>query len=568
MQRKPRASCGSTTDNPTPSSFTSGPMYRARLSLAFAALVALVCIQAAFVHWGVQRVNDYAQHSRLASDILSELLDLSSAKQRLRVWATQQLMNAQAEPEVRNRLLQQMHANAQALTELAQRDMALWTELATRDGMALPQEIPQLVTVTELLDDNIRAVEARLAQLQPLEPGADFAAVFAELNATFDMTRGRDLRELINGAIERQRAAVPVARNNTERGLEELSHRAIAMVLITLAVAAALALHLNRRLQRPLERLLAGTRALQAGDLNHRVPFGSHDEFDRVAQHFNAMAEELQQHRARADAARRNLEDAVAARTRELSAAHDALQGADLRRRQLFADLGHELRTPATAIRGEAEIALRGEDRPPHEYRQTLTRIVGGVDQLTQVIRDLLLVAKAEADRLVMQPRRVALAPLLADAAEQAAALGAARGVRVECSDAPTPAAESPPASVQADPDRLRQALMIVLDNAVRYSHAGGTVRITCECESDTARITVADQGIGIAPDEVPQVFERFVRGQRARAHRADGTGIGLSIALSIVQAHQGQITIERSEPGVGTEVRITLPMAPAGDAA
>ncbi|RYF56150.1 MAG: HAMP domain-containing protein, partial [Comamonadaceae bacterium] len=273
-------------------------MYRARLSLAFAALVALVCIQAAFVHWGVQRVNDYAQHSRLASDILTELLDLSSAKQRLRVWATQQLMNAGAEPEVRTRLLQQMHANADALTELAQRDMALWTAMAQRDGTALPQEVPQLVPVAELLDDNIRAVEARLAQLQPLESEADFAAVFAELNATFDMTRGRDLRELINGAIDRQRAAVPVARNNTEQGLEALRRRAIAMVLITLAVAAALSLHLNRRLQRPLDGLLEGTRALQAGDLNHRVALGSHDEFDRVAQHFNAMAAELQQHRA------------------------------------------------------------------------------------------------------------------------------------------------------------------------------------------------------------------------------------------------------------------------------
>lgn len=545
-------------------------MYRARLSLAFAALVALVVIQAALVHWGVQRVNDYTQHSRLASDILTELLDLSSAKQRLRVWATQQLMNAEAEPQVRTRLLEQMHANAHALTELARRDMALWTQIATRDGMSLPQEVPQLVTVTELLDENIQAVEARLAQLQPLQPDADFAAVFAELNATFDMARGRDLRELINGAIDRQRAAVPLARANTERGLEELRQRAIAMVLITLAVATALALHLNRRLQRPLQGLLQGTRALQAGELNHRVPLaGTHDEFDRVAQHFNAMAAELQQHRARADAARRDLEDAVAARTRELSAAHDALQSADLRRRQLFADLGHELRTPATAIRGEAEIALRGGDRPADDYRQTLRRIVGGVDQLTQVIRDLLLVAKAEADRLVMQPRSVALAPLLADAAEQAGALGAERGVQIENRCGPGMAApEGAAALVHADPDRLRQALMIVLDNAVRYSTAGGTVQLACRCEGDSVEITVTDHGIGIDADDVPRVFERFVRGQRARAHRADGTGIGLSIAQAIVQAHHGRIAIARTAPGEGTQVSLTLPLATEGDRA
>ncbi|GKS97145.1 HAMP domain-containing sensor histidine kinase [Acidovorax sp. SUPP2825] len=533
-------------------------MYRARLSLAFAALVALVCIQAAFVYWGTHRVNDYAQHSRLASDILSELLDLSANKQRLRVWATQRLMNANAVPEVRERLLERMHEGAAALAELARRDLALWNELAHREGMSMPQEVPQLVGMTELLEDNIRAVEARLAQLQPLEPGADFPAVWEELNATFDMARGLDLRELINGAIERQRSAVPVARAATERGLDVLRQQAITLVIVTLAVAALLALHLNRRLQRPLDRLLAGTRALQAGALDHRVATGSKDEFDRVAQHFNAMAAELQQHRAHADAARRELEDAVEARTHELSVAHETLQRVDQRRRQLFADLGHELRTPATAIRGEAEIAMRGGDRPAQEYRQTLERIVGGVDQLTKVIHDLLLIARTEADQLVIRPSRLDLQALVTDAAEQAAALGGLHGVTVE----PLPPAPGDPLVVNADADRLRQALMIVLDNAVRYSQRGGTVRVGCQPGPDgEAQVLVRDEGIGIEAEELPAVFQRFVRGQRARAHRADGTGIGLSIAQSIVHAHHGRIDID-SQPGVGTVVQITVPSA------
>ncbi|GKT24343.1 ATP-binding protein [Acidovorax sp. SUPP3334] len=537
-------------------------MYRARLSLAFAALVALVCIQAAFVYWGTLRVNDYTQHSRLASDILSELLDLSANKQRLRVWATQRLMNANAVPEVRQRLLERMHASAAVLAELSRRDLVLWTELSHRDGTAVPQEVKQLVTMTELLEDNILAVESRLSQLRPLEPGADFPAVWDELNATFDMARGLDLRELINGAIERQRSVVPVARAATERGLDVLRQQAITMAIVTLAVGAVLALHLNRRLQRPLDRLLAGTRALQAGELGHRVATESKDEFDRVAQHFNAMAAELQQHRAHADAARRELEDAVEARTHELSVAHDTLQRVDQRRRQLFADLGHELRTPATAIRGEAEIAMRGGDRPAQDYRQTLERIVGGVDQLTKVIHDLLLIAKTEADQLVMHPSPIDLQALVADAAEQAAALGGMHGVAVQS----LPASPGGPLVVNADADRLRQALMIALDNAVRYSQRGGTVRIGCQPgPNDEAQVLVSDEGIGIAPEELPEVFQRFVRGQRARAHRADGTGIGLSIAQSIVQAHHGRIEID-SQPGVGTTVLIAVPLARSTD--
>lgn len=534
-------------------------MFRLRLSLAFALLVALVCVQAGFVYWGSSRVNDYAQHSRLASDILSELLELSAGKQRLRVWASQQLMDANASPEVRDSLLARMQASTELLRQLARRDLTLWGEIAARENMPIPPEVEQLVTVSDLLNDNIAPVRARLLALSPLEPGAEFASVWQELNEVFDMARGRDLRELINGAIERQHNVVPMARADTERGLARLRQQAIGLAVVTLAAAIVLALYLHRRLQRPLDRLLEGTRALRAGALDHRIATGSRDEFDRVAEHFNAMAAELQRHRHDADAARRRLEEAVHERTSELSAAHGKLQQIDQRRRQLLADLSHELRTPATAIRGEAEIALRGADKPLAEYRQTLARIVGGVKQLTGVIDDLLLVARAEAEQLAMHFDAVDLPELLGDAADMADTLGARHNVRVLLEP---PQGAPSRVMLQADADRLRQALVIVLDNAVRYSRSEGTVRMGWRAMVDRVQVTVCDQGIGIDADELPKVFERFVRGHRARMHRADGTGIGLSIAQAIVQAHQGRIEIE-SIPLQGTTVRIELPRQP-----
>ena len=531
-------------------------MFRLRLSLAFAVLVALVCIQAGFVYWGSNRVNDYAQHSRLASDILSELLELSASKQRLRVWASQQLMDANASLEVRDSQLARMQASTETLRNLARRDLSLWGGIAAREGVPIPPEVDQLVAVSDLLNDNIAAVRARLLKLAPLERGAEFASVWQELNEVFDKARGRDLRELINGAIERQRNAMPVARAATERGLDQLRQQTIGLAALTLAAAIVLALYLNRRLQRPLDRLLEGTQALRAGALDHRIAVGSHDEFDRVAEHFNSMAAELQRHRRDADAARRRLEEAVLERTSELSTAHEALQQVDQRRRQLLADLSHELRTPATAIRGEAEIALRGTDRPPAEYRETLTRIVGGVKQLTGVIDDLLLVARAEADQLTMRFGAVELSELLGDAAETAGTLGARHNVRVELEP---PDAGLPSVMLQADADRLRQALVIVLDNAVRYSRNDATVRVSWRPIDGRVQVVVADEGIGIDADELPKVFERFVRGRRARLHRADGTGIGLSIAQAIVHAHHGRIDVE-SIPLQGTTVRIELP--------
>ena len=534
-------------------------MFRTRLSLAFAALVALVCIQAAFVYWGSIKVYDYAQHSRLASDILSELLDLSANKQRLRVWASQRLMNAGSTVEARDRWLDGMHRNAANLKDLAHRDHDLWIELAARDGTAVPPEARQLVSMTDLLDVNIAEVQSRLLRLAPLEPAADFGNVWAELNEVFDKARGRDLRELVNGAIDRQRQVVPVARAATERGLNQLRLHAVGLAVVTLLAAAALALHLNRRLKSPLDRLLLGTQALQSGDLGHRIAVGSRDEFDSVAEHFNAMAVELQQHRDQSEAAQRRLEEAVAARTVELSSAHRTLQRVDERRRQLFADLSHELRTPATAIRGEAEIALRGRDKPTEEYKQTLARIVGDVKQLGKVTDDLLLIARAEVDQLNMHLGPVEVPALISDAADQARAIGAVHGVAVQLELPDAECAGIVPV-VHADADRLRQALVIVLDNAVRYSPSGASVSIGWRAGvGDTFEIVVRDHGIGIDADELPDIFQRFVRGRRARAQRPDGTGIGLSIAQAIVTAHQGEIHID-STPQQGTVVRIALP--------
>jgi len=169
------------------------------------------------------------------------------------------------------------------------------------------------------------------------------------------------------------------------------------------------------------------------------------------------------------------------------------------------------------------------------------------------VVSDLLLVARAEADQLVIRLAPLDLPALVHEVGDQAQALAALHGMRLHVE---VPAGEL---TVQADAERLRQALMILLDNAIRYSHPGGEVRLGCECQDGEVHVLVRDQGIGIDAGELPQVFERFVRGNRARQHRADGTGIGLSIAQAVVQAHHGSIRIE-SVPGHGTVVRIVLP--------
>jgi two-component system OmpR family sensor kinase len=325
----------------------------------------------------------------------------------------------------------------------------------------------------------------------------------------------------------------------------------------SLALAAALlALYFARALRQPLEELSSGAEALQRGDLQHRIPDHRRDEFSRFAQRVNAMASEIAHHREREVQARQRLEDLVQARTAELEEALHTLQQLEARRRQLFADVSHELRTPTTAIRGEAEIALRGRDKPADYYQAALQRIVAGSQQLGGVIDDLLTMARSDIDALALHRVPLDLAQPLQEAVEQAQALGREHRVRV---DYAVPE-EAPPWRLLGDAQRLRQLFTLLLHNAVRYSHPGGGVQVQAGQIDGGWQLRVVDQGIGITAEELPRVFERNFRSERARLHRADGSGLGLPIAATLARAHGGQITMD-SAPGRGTTVTLCLPL-------
>lgn len=247
------------------------------------------------------------------------------------------------------------------------------------------------------------------------------------------------------------------------------------------------------------------------------------------------------------------------------SSGHASRHIADARRRQFLEDISHELRTPATAIRGEAELALRGGDKPAAEYKLALERVISLVRQMSVLIDDVLLLANVEAEPTAV--RRIALPWIdtLREAARLAQALGHEQHVEVQfCDGADADAHARDPVLARGDPDRLRQALLVLLDNAVRYSHPRGRVTLDWAADGDRVHAYVRDHGIGIASDELPSLFVRYARGARARAHRADGSGLGLAIVQAIVQAHGGSIDIA-SEPGRGTTVRISVPRWPRG---
>jgi signal transduction histidine kinase len=319
-------------------------------------------------------------------------------------------------------------------------------------------------------------------------------------------------------------------------------------------------IYFGRALRRPLFALAEGAHALQQGALQHRIQLTGRNEFAEVGRSMNAMAEQLEQHRSREEQQRNLLEATVRERTLDLHRANESLQDTYRRRRQLLADISHELRTPTTAIRGEAEVTLRGEDKPVAEYREALGRIVSTSRQLGAVIDDLLAMARSDMEALSLVRQPISLRKPLMDALSLAAAL--AREHRVELQQQ---GPMSEPLMVFGDTQRLTQLLLLLLDNAVRYSHPGGAVRWRVQGDKDMLEVEVADEGIGIPADELPQVFERHFRGLTARRHRASGSGLGLPIAKALAQAHGGSLSLhsaaaDSAGPASGTRAVLRLP--------
>jgi two-component system, OmpR family, sensor kinase len=529
-------------------------MLRRRLTLALLALAAIVLLQGLGAVWVLNQAERQVQRGRLASDIQLGFVELSATKKELRSWVAQLQQGAGAEPELRDALQAALRERLDELQRLAGEAAALDTSAAGR-----AEQLRRLDALA-VLGPHLEALKRAIASVEPLTPEADARQAWAALSAVFDEAQGRDLRVLLAEAIAREAAAVARERVAADRSMAFSRGLWLAMAA-TLALAALLAaLHFARALRGPLQQLSDGAQALEQGRLEHRVPLQGDAEFAAVARSMNTMAAALAVHQAREADARQRLEAEVAARTAELQGALEALRQADTRRRQLFADISHELRTPTTAIRGEAEITLRGRDREPPEYRAALQRIVETSRQLGAVIDDLLAMARSDIDALALVRRPVDLAEPLAEALAQAAPLAAERGVRLVA-----PVAEGADAGprwpVLADPQRLAQLLLVLLDNAIGYSHRGGLVQLRVVAAGPgVLQLEVADEGIGIEAAELPQVFERHFRGAAARRHRAEGIGLGLAIARALAQAHGGALVLH-STPGQGTCARLTLPL-------
>ncbi len=234
------------------------------------------------------------------------------------------------------------------------------------------------------------------------------------------------------------------------------------------------------------------------------------------------------------------------------------IQQAFRRQREFVADAAHELRTPLTVLRAATDLLQQRRAEPLAAHGDLLDDVRAEIAHLERLTGDLLALARSDLETVELAVADVDLRALLADAVRRATPLAGERGIALAY------AGDDEPLVIEADPDRLHQVAMIVLDNAIKYTPTGGRITVAAGRRGGVAVATIRDTGEGISAEHLPRLFDRFYRADHARSRAHRGTGLGLAIAQSLVHAHGGQIAVT-SSAGDGTTVRIQLPIGGSG---
>jgi len=234
-------------------------------------------------------------------------------------------------------------------------------------------------------------------------------------------------------------------------------------------------------------------------------------------------------------------------------------QRLELSRREFIANVSHELRTPLTNIKSYTETVLENPDLPEDNRTGFLKVALGESDRMIRIVKDLLTLSRLDDDRLDLRPRSFDAGELVQRVCEamQLDAHNSRHALTLEIND---------PGPVFGDDERLAQVLINVVSNSVKYTPEGGKIHIEAHREGEQVCVSVRDNGIGIPPEDLGRIFERFYRVDKARSREMGGTGLGLAIAQEIIRAHGGDIDIE-STLGEGTMVRLLIPVGGPGSA-
>jgi two-component system heavy metal sensor histidine kinase CusS len=297
----------------------------------------------------------------------------------------------------------------------------------------------------------------------------------------------------------------------------------LALIPLLLIIASSAGYWMSRKALAPVDEITRAAQEINAHNLSARLAVPkSRDELQRLAETLNAMLERIE------------------SSMRRIS--------------QFTADASHELRTPVALMRTRAELALR-RPRTEAEYHETIDQLLQELVRTSDLIEKLMLLARSDSNTELLHFAKIDLGATLLDVLRQTSALAEAKQLTLLSE------LTSDPVVIEGDAQFLRQLFVILIDNAVKYTPAPGTVTVALTATESTAIISVSDTGIGIEPADLANIFDRFYRADKARTRESGGAGLGLAIGRWIAESHGGSIVAE-SVSGKGSTFRVSLPRA------
>jgi heavy metal sensor kinase len=335
------------------------------------------------------------------------------------------------------------------------------------------------------------------------------------------------LRVVTMPIMENEKMVGIVQVGSSLEGVEEALDQLLLILLIAvpaaLLIASAGGLFLANKALRPVDAITRIARRIGSGDLSQRIRIKRvNDEIGRLASTFNEMIAKLEK------------------------SFHQV--------KRFTADASHELKTPLTILRGEVEVGLK-KKRGLKEYRRILASNLEEINRMSRIVEDLLTLSRADMGELIMEREEIELSALAREVWEDLQLLAKKKRIQLKFMD-------NGFTRVEGDPLFLRQLILNITENGLKYTRAGGEVAVRVKGDRDqgVVRLLVTDTGVGIPQKDLKRVFDRFYRVDGARSRETGGTGLGLSICQWIAQAHEGRIAVE-SKVGKGSTFTVTLPM-------
>ena len=434
---------------------------------------------------------------------------------------------------------------------LVKEDFRKLRAVTTQEILMVGQEEADEIQAIAKLESDINAQVSRYEALRREISGSENNLTAKQIISLIAKNNDISIDDQITAALEEERQEVK--KTSAQSHAVMSFKRWVALFLGLVAVAASYVCQrlILLRFSRPLKAIVQGAERFATGEYRKRIEIDEDGELKHIADTVNDAARLAEERQETLHQANARLEREVQERTAELHNTILTLEEQQKQRQQLLADVSHELRTPLTIIQGEVDVALRGGDKDPKDYKEALRRAGDAAKHTTQLVNDVLFIGRHELGQSKLKIRQNDLVTLLVDAVDTMNAYQEHHNVSIVYK------ADLNDAVVAMDADRMRQVILILIENACKY---GGTIVEVCINRAPGGYVfAVRDDGPGIEEGEREQLFQRFFRGSNAAERYEGGAGLGLPVAKSIVEAHGGRIEVV-SVPGCGAEFTVYVP--------